>query len=368
MVDKSQRPSGLVQLAARPRASRRRRRAQFRRRRRQEGLAQPPAKHAVLFGTVALRRLKALTSSASAACRSASRFCSSRRRRRRLLSAFKGGAARRAAASSVTGEDAGRARCVHRRLPGLKCGSGSLPRTLLRHVLFVGVHQAARRRLMLRDMGQPARDAVQRFHTTKKHGRDDGTVDGPRLRSPGRLLASSPSVWTPSAIVCHGQPSPCSRGCSQPLVAAIAFATLCALRRRTSHAVADAVLAGDGGGGAARRSALRRRGADERRDRQALRRRGVRSCQVRRAIRRNSGAIRRNLAQFGAILRNYLTAYPHHGRYDRARGFQRKQAVSERTLAALNLAQQGTVCLGLLCAMLAAARRVRTGAMSVGSP
>jgi len=40
--------------------------------------------------------------------------------------------------------------------------------------------------------------------------------------------------------------------------------------------------------------------------------------------------------------------------------------VSERTLATLNLAQQGTVCLGLLCAMLAAARRVAAGAMSVG--
>ena len=40
--------------------------------------------------------------------------------------------------------------------------------------------------------------------------------------------------------------------------------------------------------------------------------------------------------------------------------------MSERTLATLNLAQQGTVCLGLLCAMLAAARRVAAGAMSVG--
>ena len=75
----------------------------------------------------------------------------------------------------------------------------------------------------------------------------------------------------------------------------------------------------------------------------------------------------RNSAQFCAILRNSLTAYAHHYRYDRSlRGFQRKQAVSERTLATLNLAQQGTVCLGLLCAMLAAARRVAAGAMSVG--
>ena len=91
-------------------------------------------------------------------------------------------------------------------------------------------------------------------------------------------------------------------------------------RHARAHAVEDAVLAGDGRGGA-RGEGPRRRGADERRDRQALRRRGVRSRQVRRAILAQSCAIRRNSAQLSD--RRMLTTTGTTGRSAASNGSRR---------------------------------------------
>ena len=193
----------------------------------EEGLAQPPAKPPPPPALPVLRRLAALTWPDER--RLQVRFvgvcvlvlCDSLMKAAVPL-AFKGAVDALGAPLEVSAKTAAATRFVLL-YAGLKCAQGSAD--ALRRFLFVGVHQAARRRLMLRVMGHLL-GLSHRFHTTKKTGEVMQVVDR-GSDALERLLDLLPFRLIPVCLdVCLAVTVLTRVG--QPLVAAIAFATLCA--------------------------------------------------------------------------------------------------------------------------------------------
>ena len=193
----------------------------------EEGLAQPPAKPPPPPALPVLRRLATLTWPDER--RLQIRFvgvcvlvlCDSLMKAAVPL-AFKGAVDALGAPLEVAAKTAVATRFVLL-YAGLKCAQGSAD--ALRRFLFVGVHQAARRRLMLRVMGHLL-GLSHRFHTTKKTGEVMQVVDR-GSDALERLLDLLPFRLIPVCLdVCLAVTVLTRVG--QPLVAAIAFATLCA--------------------------------------------------------------------------------------------------------------------------------------------